>query len=312
MYLRVVADGAQQVQPSAARQNAFAANHLEVRMFSVDHGECILIVFPGGRAWAVDAGNGTGAASNQRLADDLVAYIENRGLFLEAIMPSHAHSDHARAFEAILANNSPSLNNPMTLYRSNGRGWAATDRVWLVPFRQAVAWWGDEVILEDELLDEPIAPGILAHLFAGSTGRRFYISLFMQLRFHGARLLFTGDSYKRYERDLRDGFGTQFFRSDLLKITHHGSAGGTDAGVLADTRPGIAIASTGSDGGHRLEAVTRNRIAARGARVFETHRNGNGQVDPRDLVVETDGLPINGGGILYRVRRVAPAFAGHP
>lgn len=98
-------------------------------------------------------------------------------------------------------------------------------------------------------------------------------------------------------------------RSDVLKVTHHGSEGGTDEGVLADIRPGIAIASTGPGDGHRLEDVTRNHITARGTRIFETYKDENGQVDARDLLIETDGLPVNGGGILYRVRRVPQEFA---
>ena len=309
MFLRVVADGWQEVQPTPARQNAFDTRHLEVRMFHVGHGECILIVFPNNQAWLVDAGKGTHPSPNKTLAENLVTYIQNRGLFLEAIMPSHPHSDHAGAFETILAIDSARLANPMTVYRSNGRGWFATDRKWIPRYNQAVAWWGDEVVLEDERLEEPIAPNIVAHLFAGSTGKKFYVSLFMQLRFHGARLLFTGDAYKSYERDLRDGFGTDFFQSDVLKVTHHGSEGGTDEGVLADIRPGIAIASTGSGSKHRLEAVTRRHITARGTRIFETHKDENGQVDARDLLIETDGLPINGGGILYRVERVPQEFA---
>lgn len=308
MYLRAVADGSQEVQPTQARRNAFEARHLEVRMFHVGHGECILIVFPNNRAWLVDAGQGTHPGPNRTLANKLVVYFQSRGLFLEAILPSHPHSDHAGAFETILANPSPRLANPLTIYRSNGRGWFATDRKWIGRYDKAVESWGDEVVLEDERLEEPIAPSIVAHLFAGSQGKKFYVSLFMQLRFHGARLLFTGDAYHSYERDLRDGFGAEFFRSDVLKVTHHGSSDGTDVGVLADIRPAIAIASTGKGGGHRLENDTRHRITARGARIFETYKNENGQVNERDLLIETDGLPINGGGILYRVRRVPREF----
>lgn len=279
-------------------------------MFHVGHGECILIVFPNNRAWLVDAGSGTRQGSNETLAENIVTYIENSGLSLQAIIPSHPHSDHAMAFTTILADPSPQLDNPLTIYRSNDPGWFDPDRQWLPPYHLAVASWGDENVLEDERLREPIAPNIEAHLFAGSTGRRFYISIFMQLTFHGARILFTGDAYKPYERDLRDGFGTEFFRSDVLKVTHHGSEHGTDEGVLANIRPGIAIASTGHGERHRLEDVTRNHITARGTRVFETYRNQNGEVSEHDIVIETDGLPIDGGGILYRVRRFSPAFNG--
>ena len=125
---------------------------------------------------------------------------------------------------------------------------------------------------------------------------------------HGFFLL--ENAYKSYERDLSDRFGTEFFSADVLKITHHGSEHGTDEGVLRDILPGIAIASTGRGGGHRLEDVTREHVKAGGprVRVFETFRDQKQQENERDIILTTDGLPINGAGILYRVRQVVPEF----
>ena len=122
MYLRVVADGSQEVQPTQARQNAFEARHLEVRMFHVGHGECILIVFPNNRAWLVDAGKGNHPTPSRTLAENVVKYIVDNGPFLEAIIPSHPHADHAGAFVTILADPSPRLANPLTIYRSRRSG----------------------------------------------------------------------------------------------------------------------------------------------------------------------------------------------
>ncbi|GMR07217.1 MAG: hypothetical protein BMS9Abin26_0219 [Gammaproteobacteria bacterium] len=310
MYYQVLSDEARVVHPGTARKNAFDAHHLEVRMFHGGQGECILLVFPGNKCWLVDCGQGTGDRSNETLAANVVTYLENNGLHLDAIIPTHPHSDHAKAFTTILAAPSPNITKPLTIYRSNDPGWFDPDKKWLAPYRSAAAFWGVDNVLEDERIQESIAPGISAHLFAGSSGRRSYISVFLQLRFHGARILFTGDAYKSYERDLRDGFGTEFFGADVLKVTHHGSEHGTDEGVLRDTLPGIAIASTGYDGGHRLEDDTRDRIKAGGprVRVFETFRDQKQQENKRDIILTTDGQPINGAGILYRVRQVAPEF----
>ena len=301
MYYQVLPDEARVVHPSQARRNAFAAHHLEIRMFHVGHGECILVVFPNNNCWLVDCAKGTAMATYLR---------KNSGLYLDAIIPSHPHADHARGFKTILKDPLLNIANPITIYRSKDPGWSDRKKKWLIPYRRAVASWGAEYRLKDERLQEAIAPHISAQLFAGSVGRRFYISIFLQLRFYGARILFTGDSYKSYEKDLRDGFGAQYFRADVLKITHHGSEHGTDQGVLRDIRPGIAIASTGRGGGHRLENVTRNHIMAGGprVRVFETYRNQRQQVNERDIILQTDGLPINGAGILYRVQQVAPAL----
>lgn len=311
MYYQVLSDEARVVHPSQVRKDAFAENHLEIRMFHGGHGECILIVFPDNTCWLVDCGQGVGDTSNQTLAANVTTYLEKHDLHLDAIIPTHPHSDHAKAFTTILADPSPNITNPLTIYRSNDPGWADPDRKWLVPYRAAVASWGDDNVLQDERFEVSIAPHITAQLFAGSTGKRFYISMFLQLGFHGARILFTGDAYKPYEKDLRDGFGAEFFRADVLKVTHHGSEHGTDEGVLRDTHPGIAIASTGHDGGHRLEKITRKHIRAGGprVRVFETFRDQRQKKNERDIILSTDGLPIDGAGILYRVRQVSPEFS---
>ena len=61
---------------------------------------------------------------------------------------------------------------------------------------------------------------------------------------------------------------------------------------------------------HRLERITRANIR-RGhprVRVYETHRDQHQLVNERDIILSTDGLPINGAGVLYRRRLVAPAF----
>lgn len=310
MYYQILPDEARVVHPSQARLNAFAARHLEIRMFHVGHGECILVVFPNDNCWLVDCGNGTRSGSNQALARNVVNYLVSNGLQLTAIIPTHPHSDHAMAFTTILNDPSPNIANRLTIYRSNDPGWFDRTRQWLPPYHRAVAAFGDEQVLEDERINQPIAQNIRAQLFAGSVGRRFYISIFMQLRFHDARILFTGDAYKPYEIDLRDGFGAQYFSADVLKITHHGSEDGTDEGVLRNIRPGIAIASTGRGAGHRLERITRANIR-RGhplVRVYETYRDQQQLVNEQDIILTTDGLPINGAGVLYRRQLVAPTF----
>jgi competence protein ComEC len=310
MYYQVLPDEARVVHPSQARRDTLAINHLEIRMFHVGKGECILVVFPDNNCWLIECGNGTAKRSNEALAENIVTYLENNDLHLNAIIPTHPHSDHARAFTTLLEDPSPNISNPLPIYRSNDPGWDDPERKWLSPYRKAVASRGIQHKLNDERIQKTIAPELSAQLFAGGTGRRFYISLFLQLRFNGARLLFTGDAYKSYEKNLRDEFGTEFFRADVLKITHHGSEHGTDEEVLRDIRPGIAFASTGEDAGHRLEDITRNHISSGGprVRVFETYRDQKKQANERDIILQTDGLPFNGAGILYRVWQVAPAL----
>ena len=63
---------------------------------------------------------------------------------------------------------------------------------------------------------------------------------------------------------LLDAFGEEDFRTDLLKVTHHGSSSGTAKIVVKAIKQGIAIASTAEDGGHRLEKDTLKRLGGHG------------------------------------------------
>jgi beta-lactamase superfamily II metal-dependent hydrolase len=311
MYLRVIVDKSIKVSPSKARKKKVAAE-LQLRMFHVGEGECILIVFPNKDAWLVDCGRTTRKKSNEKLAEDLIAYLEKNKLFLKVIIPSHPHSDHARAITTLISLETDSIANPVKIFRSDDKGWKNTKPKWLKPYREAVASFANEVVIKnDKKKGVTIANGISAHLFAsGSEARKNYRSLFMQLRYHDAKLLFTGDAYKRYEKAMLKKFGKNFFAADVLKITHHGSKGGTDSSVLTKIQPGIAIASTGKDKGHDLDPKTRKTITDHSGeiRIFETARANNGKLSARDVVLDTDGKPIDGNGILYRARRLAGKF----
>ena len=64
--------------------------------------------------------------------------------------------------------------------------------------------------------------------------------------------------------------------------------------MIDAVKPGIAIASTAHDGGHRLEADTLERVTGRGdVEVFETIVDG-------DITLKTDGQR-NTEGVLYKV-----------
>ncbi len=108
MYLRIIPDDARFARPNPARRTSFQANHLEVRMFNVGSGECLLIVFPGQRAWLIDCGSSS-VPVNNTLGARMAAHLRDEGLTLEAIVPSHPHRDHAGGFAPLLIATPPLL-----------------------------------------------------------------------------------------------------------------------------------------------------------------------------------------------------------
>jgi competence protein ComEC len=268
-------------------------------MFNVGEGECILVAFPNERAWIIDCGSGNSTGGdNQKLGAGVGAYLLERGLKLEALIPSHPHIDHAGGYRSLLEAG-PLLAPKVWLFRGN-EAWDPS-RTWINDLDNATSALAffEEVALEDSERVFVIDDDITAHLFAGA-GDGAYTSIWLHIRYHESRLLLTGDVHCPNEKRLLWLFGDYDFGSDLLKITHHGSSSGTGVEFLQRVRPGLSIASTANDDGHRLEQDTLDRLGGLGSprRVFETHVDG-------DIVVLTDGLSY-GDGILFDVDFEAP------
>ncbi len=305
MYLRVLTNSARNARPRRSRRESFESSHLEVRIFNAGHGEAIILIFDRGRAWLLDCGSNS-KPRNKRLGELILDYLEAKDLVLETIIPSHPHFDHAGAIETILSSSSSHIASPVSIYRTDVDEWHSSSG-WRSRYRDAVIAAGDAVIetaLKDTHREVNISEGVEAHLFVGS-GDGYYTSVFVQIRYRDARLLFTGDAYCGYEIELLDTFGQEDFRADVLKVTHHGSSSGTANKVLKKIQPGIAVASTGDDARHRLEQDTLARLGGRPGprRVFETVVDG-------DIILRTDGRPY-GGGVLYEAEFDSPGrFAG--
>ncbi len=305
-YYRVVEDRATVARPSNARKAILQAAHLEVKMLNVGKGEAVLIVFPTRNAWLIEVGCNSTTA-NTLLGNWVVQYLVDHALTLEVIVLSHAHFDHAGAVETIIPHRDARLADPLTIYRSDslwGREGKWLDRYWAAlggPYVEEVLTDAhpalilnpgiEDVLIKDGHRDRQIPNGV-AHFFAGS-GKGVYTSVFVQLQYNDATLLFAGDVNTDYEIELLAAHEETHFRSDLLKVTHHGSQNGSHEDLLAVIRPGIAIASTGAGAGHRLEQVIKDRIegvtgSGRGATIFETLVDG-------DITIRTDGATVAGG-----------------
>ena len=91
----------------------------------------------------------------------------------------------------------------------------------------------------------------------------------------------------------------------MLKVTHHGASSGTANRLVCAVKPGIAIASTAVDDGHRLEEDVLGRLGGRPGprKVLETLVDG-------DIIIRTDGQTRNG-GVLYHVDRKRPGQFGN-
>lgn len=105
------------------------------------------------------------------------------------------------------------------------------------------------------------------------SGDRNEDSMVLMLQYDKFRMLFTGDLEGDAEKKLA-GSGVSL-RADVLKVGHHGSAGGSSELFLKQVRPLAAVISCGADNpyGHPSREVLW-RLQDSGCRIMQTQNQG--------------------------------------
>ncbi len=113
-------------------------------------------------------------------------------------------------------------------------------------------------------------------------------SLILRLTASGISALFTGDATGTLEQSLSSNSG---IKSDILKVSHHGSKTSSIASFLSSVMPRLAVIEVGENNyGHPTPAALQ-RLAAVGASVYRTDRDGTVHlrvVDGRIIVTATE------------------------
>ncbi len=243
---------------------------LEFTAIDVGQADSTLIVTPEGKTLLVDAAGSLGAwRSEFDFGEDVISpYLWSRGLTrVDAVVLTHAHSDHIGGMRAVVANFRPR-------------------ELWLGPTPDSGA--------VRALLEEAARQGTRAVKRLGGDsfafgGAQFRIlspppywappgakarnndSLVMEIRLGNTAALIEGDAERRMERE----FVNAQPRADLLKVAHNGSSSSTDPELLRVTRPRFAVISVGTHNsfGHPRSDVLQ-RLAAAGATTYRTDALG--------------------------------------
>ena len=96
-------------------------------------------------------------------------------------------------------------------------------------------------------------------------------SVVLRLDGGGFHALFTADISGEKERNIAREFDVDV---DILKASHHGSRFSSDSAFLAEVTPRVAVVSTGKNTYGHPTAQALNRLAAAGARIFRTDKDG--------------------------------------
>ena len=240
-----------------------------VTVLDVGQGDAILVEGSRGGRLLVDGG-----PAPARLLVQLARRIPPWDRRLDAVILTHPHEDHVAGLALLLARYrvarvlEPGMRGP-------GPGYAAwIDRLARpgAPPHLAIAA-GDRLAVDEIALRVlwPIRGQVPAEPPDSGTGIN-NVSVVLLGAVGPRRFLLAGD----VEQDIDPSLLAEGLpRLDLLKVAHHGSRTATTEPFVEAVRPRIAVASAGSGNpyGHPASS-TLERLAAAGARVFRTDRDG--------------------------------------
>ena len=240
-----------------------------VTILDVGQGDAILVEGASGGRLLIDGG-----PDPDRLLVALDRRIPPWDRRIDAVILSHPHEDHVAGLALLLQRYhvtrvfEPGMRGPgpgyaawlRQLTRPNGPirlGLAAGDRLSVDEIALRVLW--------------PIRGQVPTVPPDGGTGIN-NVSVVLLGQIGSRRFLLMGDVEQEIDPSL---LADDLPHVDLLKVAHHGSRTATTEAFIEAVRPRVAVASAGAGNpyGHPARA-TMDRLAAAGARVLRTDRDG--------------------------------------
>lgn len=204
---------------------------LTVHYIDVGQADCALVEC-GGEFMLIDGGN----VEDSSL---VVSYLQSCGVeTLKTVVCTHAHEDHVGGLDGVMAVfPTQAVYAPTTTYASK-----CYDTFLYYVDQQGLSITipspGDTMTLGDAQL-EVLGP---VENYADTNNT----SIVLQLRYGSTSFLFTGDMERDAENDMLEYWGdTIDWKTDVLKVGHHGSSTSSGYRFVYETDPEYAVISVG-------------------------------------------------------------------
>ncbi len=245
------------------------SGRLELHMIDVGQGDALALRTPAGQWLLVDAGPSSARYdAGERV---VVPYLRRHGARrLEALVLTHPDADHTGGSAAVVRAlhprwvGDPGVPAGKGLYLDVLRATARTGVPWIGLSRGAV-------IDVDGVHIDVVHP-VRAGLPVEDANEA---SVVIRVSYGAFSALLTGDAPTDVEDEIVEHYGSGL-RSTVLKVGHHGSATATGDGILAATRPRLALLSVGRHNhfGHPAPSVVRS-LQQHGIRILRSDDDGS-------------------------------------
>lgn len=242
---------------------------LIVHYLDVGQGDSIFIELPRGDTLLIDAGN----KSN---GEGIVEYIISRGYnTLNYVIATHPHADHIGGMEDVVRNFK--IDN---FYMPKKTHTTKTFENMLVALKETgvsvkTAKAGVEIIKDDKIKAVLVGPT------KDNYNNLNDYSAVLKLDYLDRSFLFTGDAEKEGEETI-----SMDYKTDVLKVGHHGSDTSTTDDFLKKASPKYAIISAGKNNKYNHPSdITIKKLKDKGIKIYRTDTNGT-------IIFASDGHKI--------------------
>lgn len=238
------------------------ANYFRLIFFDVGQGDSILIVSPNGRTILIDGG--PDASVLRGLGQILPMWLRQ----IDLVILTHAHDDHVAGLIEVLTRYKVKkiLINHTNYNSASLKAWQEqiiSSGAELITATEGMTFdFNDECFLE------------IVSAFKGETSVENDYSIVSLFSCLDKKILLTGDAGIKIENNLL--LNTLNLKSDILKISHHGSNTANSKNFLAAVNPRLAIISVGKNNtfGHPNQIVLDN-LATQLIKVLRTDLAGS-------------------------------------